>query len=332
MKIAYIRPVFKHSNISPEMVESRIHRQFSELADGKNLLDDIITTLLANGHHITDIMAVLTEFHTQELLEEDPGSEYASFDQQEIDELEPQLLAFTSFGYDKPGLFVPYSKTALKHQKGIKDGNVCIIGEEEYTQELVNRFESIGLKNVNYYIESDLNTLNGNNNAEDTDSVATLTAFIQFWNPDLVIYLPKVFSEQRALEINTACFNLGVDFLPYQIKFPYVRIGPFHQNKETSCYNCYMIRKAGAGNPYADKTPAKDTSYKNFMMFPGFDTISLEMIKYYSKYLDVVTKNNVWVFNLHECKSHTEAAFKLPRCPLCGAQNKKPATKLWETL
>ena len=334
MSLAYINPVFiKQEEASEDELNESIYQDFIELADGSQKLDKIISTMLAKGHHITQIMKVLQTLHEKKQLKESADSELNSFTPDEINKLEAQLVALTAYGFDSGSLFLPFSESALKHQKRIKDANISIVGDKEIVQELVKRLDEIGVGKINVNIDAD--------DALDADFSSTLSfvsltthegsvaEFIQDIDADILIYLPKVFSEGEAIEINKRCYKRNIDFLPYQNVFPQVKIGPLHLCKESSCYHCYFIRKEGASF-MGNKPTVPDSNFRSFNVLIGLDMICVEMIKYYSYYLDVSTKNNVWTFDINDCKSHLEVAFKLPRCPLCGISKLKPATKLWE--
>ncbi|QPQ51185.1 hypothetical protein H3Z85_17910 [Chryseobacterium indologenes] len=322
MGIYYFKPVI-NNKISEDLTDESnlLIQDFRFYANGKNLLDDIIVLLLTKGHHISNITRLINRLHETGSIKESNESELNSFQSQELETIMPQLKALSTYSYDKKTFYTPFSNSAVKHQNRIKKSNTLLLGCEEWIEELTSRLKMIGIESIYRYIT----------NFENDKEWENLNDLAKNLEPDIIIYIPKFFSKEDALRINEICITNGINFLPYELNFPDVRIGPFYIHNETSCYNCYLLRKAGSRNPFAQSEINQNQSdFKNFMLFPGFDFISLEIIKFYSGFLDVISKNRVWNYNLHECKTHTEIAFKLPRCPLCGTNHIKPKTKLWE--
>lgn len=322
MGIYYLKPVVT-DKINEEWIDESnlLIRDFSSYANGKNMLDDIIVSLLTKGHHITDITRLISKLHETGHICESDESELKSFQFEELDRLTPQLRALSNYSLDKKTFYTPFSISAVKHQNRLKKSNTLIIGCKEWIEELTSRLNKIGIESINKY----------NTDLKDDKDWENIKDLAKGLKPDIIIYIPKFFSKEDAVKINEICMQNGINFLPYELNFPNVRIGPFYIHNETSCYNCYLVRKAGSRNPVAiPEVPQNQSDYSNFMMFPGFDFIGIEIIKFYSGFLDVISKNKVWNYNLHECKTHTEIAFKLPRCPLCGIDHTRPKTKLWE--
>jgi len=146
-----------------------------------------------------------------------------------------------------------------------------------------------------------------------------------------VVYISDGFSEQTALDLNTACKESQKDFLVYTKSFPYVYIGPFYRYGKSACYNCYKRRKAGAINEFA-RPEIISPSDIGFNIPVGFDMLTLEIIKYYTGFMDLTTLENVWALNVTTGESCLETVFKLPRCPTCGVHKLKPSKKLWEEI
>ncbi|MEZ5016129.1 MAG: hypothetical protein R2800_03700 [Flavipsychrobacter sp.] len=326
--------------------EKSLKAIYLNLVDGVRTADDIAKLLLVNGHMISDIMTVMNELQKEGVISESSESDLGAFEPDELKGLDSQLKALAKFGFDKKSMFMPFSPSALSHQKRIKEGKVMLVGNGDNACQLILELIKIGIGDIHYYIHAAENVLEeeakvlraietmGNpysniylhkTTSQDLDANTIINAEV-----DVVIYMAENFSETIAVKINDLCKQHKKDFLPYQVSFPKVYIGPFYIYKQSACYKCFQIRKSAAAHNLPPQAVSPDNANLNISL--GVDFICLEIVKYYSYIADLATVDNIWVLDVFSGKTFFETVFKIPRCPICGVNKIKPTKKLWENI
>lgn len=348
MRLVYYKPQINANSKLAEYQANKesLHAIYLNLVDGERTADDIAKMLLINGHMIGDIITVMNELQQGGIISEAPTSDLGIFDSQELDNLEQQLNALSMFNFDKKGMFMPYSPSSLSHQKRIKEAKIMVVGHGENARRLITELTRLGFGEIQYYIygtekviEDEDNTIKALNTVSHDYTDIYIhknfnneldTDIISRGNTDIVVYIEDDFSEKTAIQINDICRQNQKDFIPFQISFPKVYVGPFYIYKQTSCYKCYQIRKDAARASYAPVSPQASNAQLNIVF--GVDLLCLELVKYYSYITDMTTVDNVWAFDIVTGKTSYEPVFKIPRCPICGVSKIKPTKKLWENI
>lgn len=348
MRLYYYKPeINPAADLTSYIVDKdSLHAIFINLVDGIKTADEIAKLLLVAGHKISDIVTVMNELQKEGVISESSTSDLGVFEPEELNNLERQIHALSKFSFDKKGMFMPFSPSAISHQKRIKDGKIMIVGNGTNACQLLLELSKLGIGSIHYYIHGADDILaqeekvveawedarNPYTNvfiykviSEELDEEIITNADV-----DLIIYMADNFAASTSIKINDICRKKQVDFLPYQVAFPKVYIGPFYVYQQSACYKCYQIRKSAAA--FNNEAQSISPGNTNLNIAFGIDLICLEIVKYYSYIIDLTTVNNVWVLDIFSGKTSLEPVFKLPRCPICGVSKIKPTKKLWENI
>jgi len=346
MQLNFYRPVINPAIdlTGHDLYNFPLPSELVKLVNGENTANDIISKLLVRGYDIGDIIKVLEDLKTKGVLMESPESDLSVFSDEELAKYDGQLQALTKTGFDKTSILLPFSPSALSHQRRLKEATITIIGDGKAVHTFIANLSDIGIGTIHYYAlnleveeEQELTNKLIDNDTNFSDvyihrivSNDFDAAFFKSVQTDIVVYISERFSQEYALSINKACKDAKIDFLPYQCDFPLIHIGPFYLYKQSACYKCYTLRNEGSIANYHAQSKAPE--YNGWNVRAGLDMLTLEVMKYYSYIMDLATADKVWTFDMISGNSYLDTTFKLPRCPLCGVSKIKPAQKLWESI
>ncbi len=152
---------------------------------------------------------------------------------------------------------------------------------------------------------------------------------------DLLVLCEDTFDPQQFDLINQICLETNTTWVSYRnlgLKF---EIGPTIYPFETACFKCYSLRKSGAMSSYdnyiASQQNIVDNDIKIGSMNQSFgsDLLIMDIIKTLTNFSRSSTYNNIFSFNLISFESENHPILRIPRCPQCGASNKKPLD-IWQ--
>jgi len=324
MRLLYYKPVLNPAGITPgyEAGQHSVYMAFAELMDGERTADEIIGTLLRNGHPIGEIIEVFNDLHRRNIIFEAPENDPELFTEEETQVFEKQMNAFARLGFEKGGIFLPYSKSAVKQQHRLKKAQVMVIGDGLAAFALIESLVAVGIGTVYFYPLKSLGRDEEQKIAQrfkmnmyDFSEVHIHRSFtgdidetfLRTCHADVVIYIPGAFSDSQAVAVNRVCHENGKDFVPYRFSFPYVHIGPFHLSNCSACLCCCE-----------ETVEPHEELLSGFNLPAGIDMLCVEIVKYYSRLADISVKDGIWTFDMLTGKSRLEAVFRKPGCALCG--------------
>jgi bacteriocin biosynthesis cyclodehydratase domain-containing protein len=304
--------------------------------DGRRSTEEVIGLLLVEGFSPGDVLGALQALDDAELLEEAVPPELAPLRPEEVGRLAEQAEVLAAFEAPEQLTEGSWPPRGLAAQAALRNSNVGIAGDGAFACALV---EALALAGVGAL------TLEDGLDARERpvrELVRQLSAFCSVANvasntwPDVIldrvigilVYCPEHFTREAALFLNSACVDRGLPFLPTRRGLYEVVDGPLVVPRETACYRCFEIRATAMGVDWSDE-PLRRAEPR--LAFPvGADLLALEVVKFLSGVAEPVLRGHLRRLDLLSGLHDLHPVLKVPRCPVCGPDGKRPARKVWD--
>lgn len=139
----------------------------------------------------------------------------------------------------------------------------------------------------------------------------------------MVIAFDTTGSETLTRLLATACFQVGVFFLPAIVQEKEVVMGPIQKSNQVGCWQCYWLRRTATArvNTEEDKESASMASSVTYLSAPAIgitaNLLAFEFFKHGTGVLDESLTHEVFTLELERLQTSHHRVFAHPLCPVC---------------
>lgn len=310
--------------------------------DGTRSVETIVAELLLSDFDLDEVLSALNTLEHAGILRESEDSDAALFAQEELKRYTEQIRLWdalvSTVRLHHGTLHLPFvPQGGLSVQALLKRATVAAVGEGQLLGSVVSILAHWGIGRI-IGVASDKSTRE--KIPEHREVIDQINPWVQFdsisvedffntsdLRVSLVVYVPEFFDAALCNRLNESCIANDALFLPYCLDATVVEIGPLVFPRRTACYKCYELRRQGAEVFCSDSR-----SQMRWSPPIGVEWLCLEIVKALSRFVEPVTREHVWRFNLVTGEVRIHPVLKLPRCPVCGLSRYHPARKLWESI
>lgn len=147
-------------------------------------------------------------------------------------------------------------------------------------------------------------------------------------NSDLIICATTGGDRNFAEQINRAALQASIPALYYHVHGIQATLGPLVLPRQTSCFECFRIRREAALAPWERMLLQTSTDQGALAVCLGLDWLLIDTLKHLLHLGEPVTKGRILTIDYLSGIPEVHTVLRVPRCPVCGPP-RQPAVQLW---
>jgi len=330
--LGFVRPLLTQEAIGDTSDFGPTIEFLVPMLDGIHPIEEILGAALLEGHSPADVTAALKGLSERgALIEADSDARHIR--ELALDEYSDQICAFEVVERCVRGQHDQFA--GLRCQARLAQANVGVVGTGLVADGIVAGLREAGIARVDRSVtpreifDISASSLAAEMTPRARARIHTRTSEMAA-RGGTIVYAPDAFSAEDASVASEIAVVRGGACLVVRCLTVEIELGPFYVSRDSSCYNCYLMRRAGFVSNSDELLEMLVGRASGLGSHIASAWAALEIIKHITGITAPTCVNRVMRVDVINGVTKLHSVLRVPRCRVCGIGDAPPLA-LWHT-